>query len=71
MATQTRINSVLEKIRNKAPLEADELAELQSKIDELEDLKSNSTHHETTSHHHTSTIALGGILEQVARNAKG
>lgn len=70
MATQNRIQTVLEKIRSQKPLDADELTELQTKLDELEDLRSSSSHHETTSHHHTSAVALGGVLEQIAKTGK-
>ena len=50
-----KITSILSKLQKKATLSPDELTTLQSALDRLE-VRGRSSHHETTSHHHTSAL---------------
>lgn len=54
-ASRTQAHEALRKLQQKASLSDQELASLQSYINVLE--QRSRSHHDTTSHHHTSVFA--------------
>lgn len=62
------VSEILNKLRNKAEISDEELNELQMHIDVLEraDLRAR-THHDTTTHHHTSALELEDIATIMSR----
>ena len=62
------ISEIVNKLRNKAQISDEELNELQMHIDVLERANLRArTHHDTTTHHHTSALELEDIANIVNR----
>ena len=59
-----KVEAILYRLQKKGALSEDDLSILQSTIDQLEQARASETHHETTSHHHTSTLLdISGIRD--------
>ena len=81
MAEKERINAILYKLQRQSTLTLDEVTELQTHIDQLENVgRAAASHHESHStpgshytQHHTSVVDVAGILERVTlrRPAQG
>ncbi|MDD5581035.1 MAG: hypothetical protein PHY16_17410 [Methylobacter sp.] len=73
MADEYAIDSILQKLKNRAVLSPEEKISLQSHIDQLERASATPNHDTHTSpgghftHHHPSIEIAGGILEQIAK----
>lgn len=64
-----KVQSIIEKLSKNAALTAEDLEELQTRVDTVE-ARSMESHHETTSHHHTSTVRSPADLQQLVRGAR-
>jgi hypothetical protein len=64
---KARIEHIISQLRSGSRLTAGELQDLQSTVENIENLQSE-THHETTKHHTKSALALQDVLEQFGRN---
>jgi hypothetical protein len=75
MAEQDRIRGILAKLQQQSKVTADEVAELQTHIDELENRGlSEATHHESHAtpgshytNHHSSATNVIGFLENISQ----
>jgi hypothetical protein len=64
--TTEQISSIMRRLEAKASLTEEEVGALQQHIDLLESRVSKS-HHDTSSHHHTSTFVDPLLPEQIAQ----
>lgn len=79
MAEKDRVNSLLYKLQRQSTLTAEEVTELQTHIDQLENLgRAGASHHESHStpgshytNHHTSVVDVTGVLERIAIKRQG
>jgi hypothetical protein len=74
MADEATIHSIMQKLRRQASLTAEEVADLQSHVDQLEMRAAPTPNHDTHtspgshfSHHHPTMLNVAGILEQISR----
>ncbi|MEV6071317.1 hypothetical protein AB0L82_32625 [Nocardia sp. NPDC052001] len=73
MPDEFALESILEKLKQRAVLSPDEVASLQSHVDQLEVATATPNHDTHTSpgghftHHHPTIEIAGGILEQIEK----
>jgi len=66
--SKSRIEHIISQLQSGSRLTEGELKDLQSTIENTENLRAAETHHETTKHHTKSALALQDVLEQFGRN---
>jgi hypothetical protein len=67
--SKARIEQIISQLQSGSrKLTESELKDLQSTIENVENLAASETHHETTKHHTKSALALQDVLEQFGRN---